>query len=199
MNAPASTNHFLINSSTVGGNLSTDLQLYTGSITASSVPIGPSFQTIVDPTPTEAPNQPTPISDPVVAGITSITWDPAFSVSIPQFSLDTLYPITINCGNNNVAWEIYVQYPTGHNSEDDFVSLWPTLAGGTPTWPATSNRITGTGTTTVYAQWGVFFNSNIPGNRFSTFKVVNTNNTANNFIFTPNIEQIRFIFDITYF
>ena len=198
MNAPASTNHFLINSSTVGGNLSTDLQLYTGSITASSVPIGPSFQTIVDPTPTEAPNQPTPIVDPVVAGITSITWSPAFDTGIPQFSTVT-YPITINCGNNNVAWEIYVQYPNGHISPtDDFVSLWPTVAGGTPTFTTPTYRITGTGTTTVYAQWGMIFNSDLLGSRFSTFKVVNTNNTANNFMFTPDIEQERFIFDITY-
>ena len=65
MNARESTIMALSASRTVGLHDRTDLQLYTGSITASSVPIGPAFNIATPPTPEEAtvtfnPNSPPP-------------------------------------------------------------------------------------------------------------------------------------------
>ena len=54
MNARESTIMALSASRTVGLHDRTDLQLYTGSITASSVPIGPAFNIATPPTPEEA-------------------------------------------------------------------------------------------------------------------------------------------------
>ena len=53
MNATASTTQVLVASSTVGNLGQTDLQLYTGSITASSVPIGPVWNIYDPPTAVE--------------------------------------------------------------------------------------------------------------------------------------------------
>ena len=54
MNAIESTTQVLVNSSEVGNAGQTDLQLYTGSITASSVPIGPVWDIYNPPTPIPA-------------------------------------------------------------------------------------------------------------------------------------------------
>ena len=56
MNARSFTLMALSASSILGGNGQTDLQFYTGSITASSVPIGPSFEIATPPVPEEATN-----------------------------------------------------------------------------------------------------------------------------------------------
>ena len=50
INAPASTYHALQNSSLVGNLSGFALQMYTGSLTASAVPIGPSFTVLEAPT-----------------------------------------------------------------------------------------------------------------------------------------------------
>jgi hypothetical protein len=56
MNAVASTTQILDNSSLVGDLTTNTLQMYTGSITASAVPIGPSFEILGLPTPIPSTN-----------------------------------------------------------------------------------------------------------------------------------------------
>jgi len=188
MNAPASTNHFLVNSPiVVVGAGQTDLQLYTGSITASSVPIGPSFQTLEDVTPTESDIIPINIVDPFVPGITSITWPSEFSTGIPT-TPTSLFPIVVVCGSGNVTWEVSVYYNNSNQANNPFVSLWPTSTGGLPNYPTSPNlyKITGTGTTTIYVQFAQTQQS--PVTRISNFKVTNTQNTQNNFTFI-NVPQ----------
>ena len=112
MNAPASTYHALQNSSLVGNLGGFDLQLYTGSITASAVPIGPAFEILTDPTPVESENV---LQTPIIVqspfnlvtqcgpGMTSFQPTNYFSV-----------PITVTVSNPSTQWNVTIQYLDGN-------------------------------------------------------------------------------------
>ena len=103
MNAKPATTMALSASSTLGFNGPEKLQFYTGSITASSVPIGPRFNILLEPTPTEA-------------NLTLITNSnpppPGMSISCPNQSFgasgNTPRSIVVSCGSQQQQWQITV-------------------------------------------------------------------------------------------
>ena len=142
INATASTTQVLDNSSLVGNLGSTDLQLYTGSVTASTVDLGLGFETYSAPTPTQASIIQDTLSTPVQAGkvivqnnfspfATLTTWNPNFQSGGSRLvrvvglgGLITNYNITIQ----------YVESLTGGSLISNWVSFNQPL-GPTPNTP----------------------------------------------------------------
>jgi hypothetical protein len=142
MNAPASTLKVLNNSSLVGGHGLTDLQMYTGSITASAVPIGPYFNLITNVAPTPANITPVVNQAPVPPNLFVLWPQMTFIPNSPA----NAYPVEIVCSSPSLPWSIEVNYL------DDFGWIFISTApvGG-------QEILSGTGTTTVY----IIFDSGI--------------------------------------
>ena len=103
MNAKPTTIMALSASSTLGFNGPGKLQFYTGSITASSVPIGPRFNILLEPNPIEGnlnlnSNAPPP--------------PPGMSISCPNQSFgasgNVPRSIVVSCGSQQQQWQVYV-------------------------------------------------------------------------------------------
>ena len=105
MNAYAETTQVLNNSSLVGGLGQTDLQLYTGSITESSVQIGPTFVPQgISPAATAANLTPIAIvvpPDPLIASWTGTSAVLSFP-AIPSQNIDTT--VTVQAGTPIPKW-----------------------------------------------------------------------------------------------
>jgi len=128
-------------SSTLGGGGQTDLQFYTGSITASAERIPLSFQKYTVPSPTSAPIITQPNFNPGPGGggpgsggggINIITLNPDSNLSLLTNTGDTDCNIEVTCSLNTGIWQWDINYLDG--------SGW--ISGVTP--PLNTNQ-TGTG------------------------------------------------------
>ena len=125
MNAPSSTLQVLDNSSLVGNLGTTDLQLYTGSITASAVPIGPSFTTLQTPTPVVASN--------ILIETISVPTPATLFIqcqNLTNFQQVNYFggQITITATDQTLPWSVLVNYLDG--------SGWVTLSANSGTGDA---------------------------------------------------------------
>ena len=134
MNAPAGTIRALSASSLVGGLGQRDLQMYTGSITASAVPIGPYFNMIANLAPTPSPI----LVKPGGSVLPNLYVDWGFLTSVPN-NPSGRYAVDIVCSVSTLPWSIYITYDDGFG----WVVPFTALTGGTSIY-------SGTGTTTVY-------------------------------------------------
>jgi len=143
MNAYAETTQVLTNSSLVGNLGQTDLQLYTGSITASSVQIGPTFiPTGPPPSATVASLNPTANPTPVVPkldGPNSIL--PVYSFNaIPSYDLE--YSIATEQSSNTVQWRAAAYTSNAYTTLAPWVNLGLPTADRNP-YPNASANISG--------------------------------------------------------
>ena len=110
MNVAASTFQALNNSSLVGDLATDKLQLYTGSITASAVQIGPSFDILDAVTPVEGTvaqtaiqvQQPAFLSTSCGSGLTAFLPTNFNSV-----------PITVTTSDQTLSWNVQILYSPG--------------------------------------------------------------------------------------
>ena len=169
MNAPASTLQVLSASSLVGGLGQTDLQMYTGSITASAVPIGPYFNTITNLSPTLSPVLVKPGG--FVGNNLIVNWN--YFNSIPN-NPSQRYAVDIICSSPSLPWSIFITYNDGQN----WVVPFTALTGGTSIYY-------GTGTTTIYFQVanGSYSTGNIVP-RNATISISNNLDYANTEVYT---------------
>jgi len=124
MNTAASTLQILSASSLVGNLGAKDLQLYTGSITASAVPIGPAFTTLTTPTPV--------VSD-----------SPVFPLVLNNNNTNNAFTLSCGIGLNGFS---QVNYSPG------IIQL--TFADQTATWFAIVNYADGAGWVTLSSYFG---------------------------------------------
>ena len=162
MNAPASTYQALSASSLVGDLGDTDLQMYTGSITASSFQIGPSFELYA---------LPTPINDNANQPIQNITLTPvAFLTTTPSSNLTNLP----NAGSiAQRTGQVFVHAPssvswTATVTPSNFLTVSGATGSGNGTVSITVNPSPSTGGNTQ------------PSTRQATITVFNDNNPNNN-------------------
>ena len=125
INVTASTTQILDNSSLVGNLGITDLQLYTGSITASAVPIGPSFTTLQTPTPVVASN--------ILIETISVPTPATLFIqcqNLTNFQQVNYFggQITITATDQTLPWSVLVNYLDG--------SGWVTLSANSGTGDA---------------------------------------------------------------
>jgi hypothetical protein len=111
INAPASTYHALQNSSLVGSLSGFALQMYTGSLTASAVPIGPSFTVLEAPTPELTTVLQGPIFTPPPASLYT-----QCSSTLTQFQQVNYFAgqITITCTDQSLQWFTNISYQDGN-------------------------------------------------------------------------------------
>ena len=107
INAPASTLQILNNSSLVGDLAEDKLQLYTGSITASAVQIGPSFDILTAPTPAQATVFSSSIQQNIQANI-STQCGPGLTSFTPVGN--SAKTITVNASDQSLGWTVSIQY-----------------------------------------------------------------------------------------
>ena len=114
MNAVSSTVQILSASSLVGGLNAADLGLYTGSITASAVPIGPAFTTLSTPVPTESPVIPLPLT---LGGGGLSSYTVSCGVGMTSFQQVNYAPsfIQITLSDQTQLWSAFVSYQDGYN------------------------------------------------------------------------------------
>ena len=114
MNAVSSTVQILSASSLVGGLNAADLGLYTGSITASAVPIGPAFTTLSTPVPTESPVIPLPLT---LGGGGLSSYTVSCGVGMTSFQQVNYAPsfIQITLSDQTQLWSAFVSYQDGNN------------------------------------------------------------------------------------
>ena len=175
MNAPAGTIRALSASSLVGSLGQRDLQLYTGSITASAVPIGPYFNMIANVAPTPS----SVIPKPGGSVLPSLFVNFYQMTSIPNNPVGR-YPVDIVCSVSTLPWSISITYGDGNN----WLLPFDSAIGGNPIY-------SGTGTTTVYFQFapGIYSSGNIVP-RYVQIDVINglyPNNTE-----SYNVSQLIF-------
>jgi hypothetical protein len=167
MNATASTTQVLVASSLVGNLGQTDLQLYTGSITASSVPIGPVWD-IYDP-PAAIEVFPTLNNNIVPVQPTVLSIAPTYQDYPATQGSAVTY--TVVCNDPLTKWKVYAYVGTSTT-----LATWVLL--GTTT-PSATNPYPSSG----YREGNGTFAANITTNtsiaRTATLKVVNTENAAN--------------------
>lgn len=110
MNSPASTLKVLDGSSLVGGLTGKSLQLYTGSLTASAVPIGPSFTTLQTPVPELTQVLMAPIYTPPPASLYT-----QCSSTLTQFQQVNYFAgqITVTCTDQSLQWFTMINYQDG--------------------------------------------------------------------------------------
>ena len=125
MNAAASTLQILSASTLVGDLGVGDLGLYTGSITASAVPIGPAFTTLSTPTPIQSQYPVFPLAISPGGGLNSFTI--SCGVGLTGFSQINFSPEFINLSftDQTTTWMAVVSYQDGNG--------WVTLSGATGT------------------------------------------------------------------
>jgi hypothetical protein len=158
MNAPAGTIQALSASSLVGGLGQRDLQMYTGSITASAVPIGPYFNMIANLAPTPSPI----LVKPGGSVLPNLYVDWGFLTSVPNTPTQR-YAVDIVCSVSTLPWTIYIEYDDGFG----WVLPFTALTGGTTIF-------SGTGTTTVYFNFSP--GSNSVGNIIPRYSQINVEN-----------------------
>ena len=168
MNADASTLQILNNSTLVGNSGATDLQLFTGSITASAIQIGPSFEVLATVTPVQATNVPTTTIQSQQGPLLTTTCGPGMTGFGPTDIYTT--PITVTTSNQNLSWQVSVLY-------NGNFSNWVTLTDNNG-FPITSG--TGNGTVNV----GVVTDNSTPTSnllqRTAKVFITNANNPNNN-------------------
>ena len=120
--AAGQTFQILSASGLVGDHGATDLQLYTGSITASSELIYPGFTIFTPPTATEDNGAVVTINQINVPNILSRTCGPNLG-SIPNTPGSTVYSISVSCTQQTGNWSIVVSYLDG--------SGWINVTSGT--------------------------------------------------------------------
>ena len=176
MNAPAGTIRALSASSLVGGLGQRDLQMYTGSITASAVPIGPYFNLITNVAPT--PSNIIPVENRIqLIQNLNVNWGNMTSVpNVPT----TRYQTNIFCSDPTLPWSIQINYSDGFG----WLAPYTALSGGTTIY-------SGTGTTSVYFRFsnGSYSTGNlIP--REATINIYNDLDASNYFTYGV-IQNIR--------
>jgi len=114
MNAASSTVQVLSNSSLVGGLSAMNLGLYTGSITASAVPIGPAFTTLTSPTPIASPVTPIPLT---LGGGGLNSFTVSCGIGMTSFQQINYAPVflQITTSSQTAAWTAFVSYQDGNN------------------------------------------------------------------------------------
>ena len=178
MNAEQSNTRILNNSSLVGDLGQTDLQLYTGSITASAVEIGFTLNMFDDAPITESTTaivstitNPTPpyLTTNTPGNLTSIGNNPSFR-----------FIINIVCSIQTLNWTADVIYNDGNN----WLQLFTTPTGGTG-----DVQVSGQGNTTLYLEVdsGASNNGN-SATRNASIVVENQQNTNNTM--TTAIQQL---------
>ena len=127
MNAVASTTQILDNSSLVGDLTTNTLQMYTGSITASSVPIGPSFEILGLPTPIPSTNTIFSLAPASNFG----TFVISCGVGMTSYSQINYAPtfVQLTFSNPTEPWTAYVTYADSYN--------WVTLSAQSGTGNST--------------------------------------------------------------
>jgi len=128
INAPATTLQVLDNSSLVGDLTGQSLQMYTGSLTASAVPIGPSFTVLQTPVPELTSVLQSPISIPPPPTLFT-----QCSSLLSQFQQVNYFSgqITITCTDQSLQWFTMVSYQDGFG--------WVTLSTTSGTGNGTIN------------------------------------------------------------
>ena len=106
----ASTLKVLDGSSLVGNLTGKSLQLYTGSLTASAVPIGPSFTTLQTPVPELTQVLMAPIYTPPPASLYT-----QCSSTLTQFQQVNYFAgqITVTCTDQSLQWFAMISYQDG--------------------------------------------------------------------------------------
>ena len=127
MNAVASTTQILDNSSLVGDLTTNTLQMYTGSITASAVPIGPSFEILGLPTPIPSTNTIFSLAPASNFG----TFVISCGVGMTSYSQVNYAPtfVQLTFSNPTEPWTAYVTYADSYN--------WVTLSAQSGTGNST--------------------------------------------------------------
>ena len=127
MNAVASTTQILDNSSLVGDLTTNTLQMYTGSITASSVPIGPSFEILGLPTPIPSTNTIFSLAPASNFG----TFVISCGVGMTSYSQINYAPtfVQLTFSNPTEPWTAFVTYADSYN--------WVTLSAQSGTGNST--------------------------------------------------------------
>ena len=158
MNAPASTLQVLSGSSLVGSLTPNTLQLYTGSITASAVQIGPYFDILTG----SAPILVTPLTKPNLGPINS-TLNVSCGVGLTSISNDGgIRSINVTTSSPTVSWTVSITYNDGFG--------WITL-----------NSPAGVGSGTIYFTIsGGTFSGQYFYNRSATITVTNNDNPTDN-------------------
>ena len=167
MNADSSTLQILNNSSLVGNSGATDLQLYTGSITASAVQIGPSFEVLSTITPVQASVFSSSIQQQQQPFLTTTC-----GAGMQGFGPTDIYttPITVTTSDPTLSWNVSVVYQ-----------------GNFSNWVTTSDNsgapiLSGTGNGTVNV--GVVTDNSSPTSNLQTRTakvfITNANNPNNN-------------------
>ena len=147
MNAYAETTQVLDNSSLVGGLGQTDLQLYTGSITESSVQIGPTFVPQgTPPAATVATLFPIAIvvpPDPLIASWTGTFTTLSFP-AIPSQNIDTT--VTVQSGTPIPRWRAAAYTSNTYTTllNPTWVKFGTSTPGNNNPFPGTSAYIEGT-------------------------------------------------------
>ena len=130
INAPATTRQVLSNSSLVGDLGATDLQLYTGSITASAVPLGPAFNILTAVTPTEDTTIITePITIPIFAPII-VTCNPLLLTFQDSGNFPGGVAVPIQTDSPSRQWQASVEYDI-NSGFSNWVNLSTTAGTGT--------------------------------------------------------------------
>ena len=127
MNAVASTTQILDNSSLVGDLTTNTLQMYTGSITASAVPIGPSFEILGLPTPIPSTNTIFSLAPASNFG----TFVISCGVGMTSYSQVNYAPtfVQLTFSNPTEPWTAFVTYADSYN--------WVTLSAQSGTGNST--------------------------------------------------------------
>ena len=127
MNAVASTTQILDNSSLVGDLTTNTLQMYTGSITASAVPIGPSFEILGLPTPIPSTNTIFSLAPASNFG----TFVISCGVGMTSYSQVNYAPtfVQLTFSNPTEPWTAFVSYADSYN--------WVTLSAQSGTGNST--------------------------------------------------------------
>ncbi len=132
--------------------------MYTGSITASAVPIGPYFNMIANLSPTLSPI----LVKPGGSVLPNLYVDWGFLTDVPNEPTQR-YAVDIVCSVSTLPWTIYIEYDDGFG----WVLPFTALTGGTTIF-------SGTGTTTVYLQFAP--GSYSTGNIIPRYSQINVEN-----------------------
>ena len=176
MNAPSTTLEVLDNSSLVGDLGAGKLQLYTGSITASSVEIGPAFEKFVNPTPVQGQQVLQDVTLNAEGNLNTILF------SATQNNLTTLQAAVNPIGGRRGT--ITITAPS---------SVTVTISTNGATWYSQDKtEVTGNGVVTFTAQAAPFSATNSePSLRSNAILLTNNQNPNNTLTFT--IRQSIFV------
>ena len=179
MNAYAETTQVLTNSSLVGGLGQNDLQLYTGSITASSVQIGPTFIPQGAP-PAATVATLTPIAivvppDPLIASWTGTSTTLGFP-AIPSQNIDTT--VTVQSGTPIPRWRVAAYTTNAYTTllNPTWVKFGSVTPGTNNPFPGSSAYISGTDDLIINVS-----ENTATTQRQAFIRVFNINNSSNKF------------------